>query len=112
MRRHAIFVNVSRGAIVDEAALVEALSSGTIAGAGLDVFSREPLALEGHLLSPLFAMPNVILTPHLTFFTAEALARLEEDTLARCDELLAGRPVLVKSRDPRLRQQSAGVTFA
>lgn len=111
MRPHAIFINVSRGAIVAEAALVRALTSGTIGGAGLDVFSREPLALEGHPMSPLFAMPNVILTPHLAFFTAEAMARLEEDTLARCDEILTGRPLLVKSQDPRLRQQSSGVVF-
>lgn len=111
MRPHAIFVNVSRGAIVDEAALVEALTKGQIAGAGLDVFSQEPLSLDGHPMSPLFAMPNVILTPHLSFFTAEAMARLEADTVARCDEILDGRPVLVKSADPRLRAQSAGVVF-
>ncbi len=111
MRSHAIFVNVSRGAIVDEAALVEALALGGIAGAGLDVFSAEPLALQGHPMSPLFAMPNVILTPHLTFFTSQAMARLEADTLARCDEILAGRPVLVRSADPRLRAQTTGVDF-
>ncbi len=111
MRPHAVFVNVSRGAIVDEAALVEALTKGQIAGAGLDVFSQEPLSLDGHPVSPLFAMPNVILTPHLSFFTAEAMARLEADTIARCDEILEGRPVLVQSADPRLRAQSAGVVF-
>lgn len=111
MRPHTIFVNVSRGAIVDEEALVEALTKGQIAGAGLDVFSQEPLALEGHPLSLLFAMPNVIMTPHLSFFTAEAMARLEADTVARCNEILDGRPVLVKSADPRLRAQSTGVVF-
>lgn len=111
MPPHAILVNVSRGAIVDEAALVQALLAGRIAGAGMDVFSAEPLALEGHPMSPLFGMPNVILTPHLTFFTDGAMARLEADTLARCDEILSGRPVLVKSHDPRLRAQPAGVVF-
>lgn len=111
MQPHAVFLNVSRGAIVDEAALVQALAQGRIAGAGLDVFSQEPLALHGHPLSPLFGMANVILTPHLTFFTAQAMARLEADTLARCDEVMAGRPVLVKSQDPRLRAQPSGVVF-
>ena len=62
-------------------------------------------------MSALFSMPNVILTPHLTFYTHEAMARLEEETLARCDELLENRPVLVKSHDPRLRAQEHGVVF-
>jgi len=111
MKSSAILLNVSRGALVDEAALVEVVVSGRIAGAGLDVFSQEPLAVTGHPLSPLFGLPNVILTPHLTFYTHEAMERLERETLVRCDELLAGRPVLVKSHDPRLRSQEDGVTF-
>lgn len=57
-------------------------------------------------------MPYVILTPHLTFYTHEAMERLERETLERCDELLEGRPVLVKSHDPRLRAQERGVRFA
>jgi len=56
-------------------------------------------------------MDNVILLPHLTFFTREAMQRLEEETLQRCDELLAGGPVRVKSRDPRLTSQRHGVRF-
>ncbi|MGE0846951.1 MAG: 2-hydroxyacid dehydrogenase [Flavobacteriaceae bacterium] len=111
MRPHAVFVNVSRGAIADEAALLKALREKWIAGAGLDVYSREPLNLDGHPLSPLFSMDNVILLPHLTFYTAEAMRRLEEDTLARCLEALEGRPVTIRSRDPRLRAQTAGVAF-
>lgn len=111
MKRTALFINAARGAIVDEEALVRALQSGQIAGAGLDVFSREPLAKSGHPLSPLLAMDNVILTPHLTFFTHEAMARLEDDTLARCSEILDGKPVLVKSSDPRLTGQKHGVVF-
>lgn len=112
MKPSASLINVSRGALVDEGALLEALLSGQIAGAGLDVFSREPLARHGHPLSPLFNLPNVLLTPHLTFYTHEAMERLERETLERCDELLSGRPVVVKSRDPRLRAQIKGVTFA
>ena len=112
MKSSATLINVSRGALVDEAALVEALVSGRIAGAGLDVYGQEPLSLANHPLSPLFKLSNVILTPHLTFYTHEAMERLEVETLERCDELLAGRPVLIKSRDPRLRAQTHGVVFA
>jgi D-3-phosphoglycerate dehydrogenase len=111
MKRSAFLINVSRGAIVNEAALVAALQEKRIAGAALDVYSQEPLAKAGHPMSVLYAMDNVILFPHLTFFTDEAMARLEADTLARCFEILEGRPVLVKSQDPRLRAQEHGVAF-
>ncbi len=111
MKPHALLINSARGALVDEAALVSALQEKRIGGAGLDVFSQEPLALRGHPMSALFKMDNVILSPHLTFYTEEAMARLEEETLERCFEILEGRPVLVKSHDPRLRAQTHNVTF-
>ena len=111
MKRGATLVNVSRGALVDEAALVNALHRGHLGGAALDVFSDEPLARSNHPLASLHAMDNVILSPHLTFYTAEAMRRLEDETLERCFEMLEGRPVLVKSRDPRLRAQENGVRF-
>jgi D-3-phosphoglycerate dehydrogenase len=107
----AILVNVSRGALIDEAALVEAIVAGRIGGAGLDVYSLEPLAKSHHPLSPLFGRDNVILFPHLTFFTTEAMQRLEADTLERCAEVLEGRPVTIRSHDPRLRRQTTGVAF-
>jgi D-3-phosphoglycerate dehydrogenase / 2-oxoglutarate reductase len=111
MKPSASVVNVSRGALIDEEALVRALQSGRIAGAALDVYSDEPVALTGHPLSPLYCMDNVLLWPHLTFYTAEAMHRLEDETLERCTEILEGRPVLVKSHDPRLRSQRFGVRF-
>lgn len=111
MKPDATLINVSRGAIVDETALLNALQTGQIAGAGLDVFSREPLTQTGHPLSPLYAMENVILMPHLAFYTAEAMARLETETLARCHEAIERRPILVTSNDPRLRAQTSGVSF-
>ena len=111
MKPTAYLVNVSRGAIVDEMALLKALEERRLAGAALDVYSQEPLARQGHPLSALYAMDNVILSPHLTFYTREAMARLEADTLERCREVLEGRPVTVRSRDPRLRAQTRGVRF-
>ena len=111
MKPGAILINVSRGALIDEAALLRALQSGRLGGAGLDVYTTEPLTRTGHALSPLFDMDNVILLPHLTFYTREAMQRLEEETLQRCDELLSGSPVRVKSRDPRLTSQRHGVRF-
>jgi len=112
MKPSAFLINAARGAIIDEAALVTALREKRIAGAGLDVYSREPLAHAGHPMSALFGMDNVVLLPHLTFYTEEAMRRLTDDTLARCREILAGRPVLIKSHDPRLRAQRHGVVFA
>jgi D-3-phosphoglycerate dehydrogenase len=111
MKPSAYLVNVSRGEIVDEAALLAALREGRIAGAALDVYGREPLAQSGHPLADLYAMDNVLLWPHLTFYTHEAMARLEEETLARCLEALEGRPLTVRSHDPRLRAQNRGVRF-
>lgn len=111
MKPSALLINSARGALVDEIALVSALQGKRIGGAGLDTFSHEPLALRAHPMSALFAMDNVILFPHLTFYTQEAMARLEDETLERCFELLEGRPVLVKSHDPRLRAQTHGVVF-
>ena len=111
MKAGAFIINVSRGAIVDEIALLAALKARKIAGAGLDVYSVEPLVKSNHLLSELYAMDNVILFPHLTFYTVEAMHRLEQETLQRCFEILEGRPVLIKSKDPRVQGQKHGVVY-
>ena len=75
MRLSSYLVNVSRGGVVDEAALVEALESGHLAGAALDVYENEPPPLS----SPLFQAPNLVLTPHLGASTAEAQVRVASE---------------------------------
>jgi phosphoglycerate dehydrogenase-like enzyme len=72
MKPSAIFINTARGAVVDETALARALERGTIAGAGLDVFTEEPLDAR----SPLRRCPNVLLTPHTAGQTREAMDRM------------------------------------
>ena len=78
-------VNVARGSIVDESALVAALQDGTIAGAGLDVFAQEP-----NVPQALRDLPNVALTPHLGGVCGDARARMEAMVLANLDAFLAG----------------------
>ncbi|MDP6787449.1 MAG: C-terminal binding protein [Rhodospirillales bacterium] len=87
MKESAFLIDVSRGAIVDEAALVAALRAGRLAGAGFDVFPDEPLK-PGH---PLLGMDSVILTPHLAWYTHEAFERVERQTLDSVLDVLAGR---------------------
>ena len=71
MKPSAVLVNTARGPIVDEAALVEAVRSGTIAAAGLDVFEREPAIQAG-----LVDLPNVVLAPHIGSATTDARAAM------------------------------------
>lgn len=88
MKPSAILVNVARGPVVDEAALVEALQNRQIQAAGLDVYEKEPLRE-----SPLFALPNVVTLPHVgsaTHETRRAMAELALDNLERA--LLGGTP--------------------
>jgi D-3-phosphoglycerate dehydrogenase / 2-oxoglutarate reductase len=81
MKAGAILINTSRGAIIDENALVTALTKGTLAGAGLDVFSEEPLPKE----SPLRKLDNVILTPHIGWTVEEVF---EEFAQIACTQLI------------------------
>ena len=86
MRRGAILVNTARGALVDEAAMVEALRSGQLRHAGLDVFDVEPLPAD-HVLTTL---PNVTLSAHSGFRTPEANERLIAEAFVHCSRIVAG----------------------
>jgi phosphoglycerate dehydrogenase-like enzyme len=88
MQRGAYLINVGRGAIVDLAALTEALRNGVIAGAGLDVFEIEPLP-AGH---PLWTMPNVIITPHVAGTSPRIAERHTEVLLDNVRRFVAGLP--------------------
>jgi phosphoglycerate dehydrogenase-like enzyme len=91
MKPTAFLVNTSRGPIVDEAALVEALQTKRIAGAGLDVFAIEPLPADSALLG----LQNTVLTPHLGYVSAEALAAMYEQVVEDIAAYLRGEPIRV-----------------
>ncbi|MDT5300589.1 MAG: hypothetical protein QOG79_3831 [Mycobacterium sp.] len=90
MKRDAVLVNTSRGAIIDEAALVDALSTGPLAAAGLDVFAVEPVAAD----NPLLALDNVVLTPHVTWYTADTMRRYLGEAVDNCERLRDGKDLV------------------
>ena len=107
MRRGARLLNVARGGIIDEAALAEAVKDGHIAGAAMDVFTKEPLPAD----SPLLGVPEIVLTPHLGASTTEAQVLVATDVADQIVHYLAGGgpryavnlPVLAPEEASRLR---------
>ncbi|MFJ9005507.1 C-terminal binding protein [Streptomyces canus] len=89
MRPRSVLVNVSRGGLVDEAALADALRSGHLAGAGLDTFTTEPLPTD-HVLR---GVPNLVMTPHVAWRSDLAMDALQEAVVLRARQALTGRPL-------------------
>jgi D-3-phosphoglycerate dehydrogenase len=89
MKPSAYLINTARGGIVEEAALYDALASGKLAGAGLDVFEQEPPP-NGHSL---FELPNVIIAPHVAGVTREAVDRMSVQTARNILSVLDGEPI-------------------
>jgi len=98
MKRSAVLVNVGRGGLVDEPALVAALETGALAGAGLDVFETEPLPES----SPLWQLPNVLITPHSSGTSSGNLHRASEIFLDNLRRYVRGEPLVneVAARAP------------
>lgn len=90
MKLDSIFVNVARGKIVDELALTDALQNGPLAYAALDVFAQEPLPAD----SPLFALPNLFMTPHVSGNFPDYSALANQSFLANFRRFSAGQPLL------------------
>jgi D-2-hydroxyacid dehydrogenase (NADP+) len=90
MKRGAVFINVARGQLVDEDALASALGRGHLAGAALDVFEEEPLPPA----SPLWSLPNTIVTPHTSGFRADHWDAVVELFEAQIDRFRSGLPLL------------------
>jgi D-3-phosphoglycerate dehydrogenase / 2-oxoglutarate reductase len=94
----ARLVNVARGPVVDEAALVDALRSGRLAGAALDVYQTQPLPAD----SPLRQLPEVLLSPHLAGITQESMRRMSEGVLSQLLAMFAGElPANLCNREAR-----------
>ena len=90
MKKGAVLVNTARGELVAEARLVEALSTGHLRGAGLDVFAEEPLPRG----NPLLGLPNAVLAPHIAWLTPETLVRSLTVAHENCRRLAVGEPLL------------------
>src|SRR5664280_1931640 len=105
MKAGAFLLNVARGGILDEAAVADALRSGHLGGAGIDVFEREP-----PVGSPLLDAPHTVLTPHLGASTAEAQVLVAEEVAAQIIDVLAGRPARYAVNAPLLTPETARAT--
>ena len=90
MKRSALLINTARGGLVNEGALVAALQTGQIAGAGFDVLSNEP-PRQGNLLLNL-NLPNFILTPHIAWASEEAMQTLADQLVANLEAFVRGEP--------------------
>jgi len=105
MKKTAYLINNSRGPVVDEKALYNALKEGTIAGAGLDVFEQEPLPMN----SPLLKLENVVLAPHISSASYETRSKMAEMVAQNLIAFFEGKtpPNLVNTEVLKIKKPSA-----
>jgi len=92
MKSYAVFINVSRGELADEGALAKAVTQGWIGGAGVDVFTTEPIAQDNPLLAAARDGANVVLTPHMAGATSDARLRIIQTTVENVVRVATGQP--------------------
>jgi len=108
MKEGAIIINTARGAVLDEAAVAEALSDGKLAAAGLDVFEQEPLPEA----SPLRELSNVVLSDHTAYYSVESIIELKTKAAQNVLRVLRGEPPLYPVNLIRDRGTAAPVAVA
>jgi len=100
MKKTAFFINASRGDVVAEPDLIEALRNGTIAGAAIDVYEKEPPLID----NPLLSMGNVLLTPHNASQTRECMIRMALHAAQGIDEVISGKRPTWPVNEPKQRR--------
>jgi D-lactate dehydrogenase len=117
MKRGAVLINTGRGALIDTQALVAALKTGHVGGAGLDVYEEEEgvfftdlsdQVLQDDVLARLLTFPNTLITSHQGFLTREALANIARTTLASIQAFEQGAPLTNEVRPADIRPTTAG----
>jgi D-3-phosphoglycerate dehydrogenase len=99
MKKSAVLINTSRAGLVDQPALIDALTRGLIGGAGLDVFEAEPLPTD----DPIRHLANAVLTPHIGYYTSEMLTVYYEDAVEAIVAFIKGRPIRVVNPEVLVR---------
>jgi phosphoglycerate dehydrogenase-like enzyme len=98
MKQGAILINTGRGELIDQSALIDALTTERLAAAGLDVFATEPIPPD----DPILSLENVVLTPHVAWQTRETLARSLEAAMENCRRLRTGEALLNQVNSPSI----------
>jgi D-3-phosphoglycerate dehydrogenase len=108
MEKKPLIINTSRGPIVDEKALIQALINGQISGVGLDVLEKEPPEPQ----NPLLKMDNVILSPHISFYSEESISELKRRTAENVSSVLLEKwPRSVVNREVKGKTRASISTF-